>query len=375
MSQDINDIDLSCYNNIIGLSRTTCECLDTNLDYESKSDLYVDELEGVNLNMINGAADCNKGNIWEIMQKARQNAIITYISDTTNKIMERAKLRRNIYTGAVGRRSFNQVRALNTTYAGVRLFCASIKGGILKINKINTLFTATGTITLYVYNNATELKATYTLNTVANKYCENILPSALILPLYDEGLDNLEYFFIYEYSALNMPKNNDIICNCSGKKIYFNTKAPYFNSVTTLGWSRYFMAGSVELNSIADLSDVGYSTSNYMNGLLLDVEAKCDTKLVLCSGEMDFTANPLSLSIAFAIRYKAGEYLLNSILSSDNINRYTMMDGEAMATMIGFYKEKYNDLIKVIAAKTDLTQNDCLQCEDKIKLQRRTIWS
>jgi len=49
-----------CYNYIIGLSRTNCECFDIPADAsESMSGLYLDELES--LNIINAISECAKG--------------------------------------------------------------------------------------------------------------------------------------------------------------------------------------------------------------------------------------------------------------------------------------------------------------------------
>jgi hypothetical protein len=56
MSQQ--DISLACYEDIIGLSRTTCPCLDVNTFDGSKSDLYLDELQGLNLKSLSGLENC-----------------------------------------------------------------------------------------------------------------------------------------------------------------------------------------------------------------------------------------------------------------------------------------------------------------------------
>ena len=63
----------ACFENIIGLSRTPCPCVeDLNADaVVSESGLFLDELDGLSINMLNAGVDCGQGTLWEMLARAR----------------------------------------------------------------------------------------------------------------------------------------------------------------------------------------------------------------------------------------------------------------------------------------------------------------
>lgn len=63
---------ITCLDTVIGLSRTVCNCYeDQPADYDvSDSGLYIDELEGLNLQIAGGAADCEQGGVFDLLQKS-----------------------------------------------------------------------------------------------------------------------------------------------------------------------------------------------------------------------------------------------------------------------------------------------------------------
>ena len=134
MSQQ--DITLTCFENIIGLSRTTCECYENNSYNESKSDLYLDELQGLELSSLKTLEGCeDSDNIWTIMDKARNNAILGVINDITGELTKKHRGKRQQYIGAIGRKKFTADISTTQTYLGCRWYCADIVSGNLKIKK------------------------------------------------------------------------------------------------------------------------------------------------------------------------------------------------------------------------------------------------
>ena len=82
-------VNTDCYENIIGLSRTECTCYDDDkpADFDtSESGLYLDELEP--LDQLEGLDNCEKGSVWEAMEKARENAVRFFIQDTNSKLLQ-----------------------------------------------------------------------------------------------------------------------------------------------------------------------------------------------------------------------------------------------------------------------------------------------
>ncbi|MCX6328204.1 MAG: hypothetical protein NTZ85_01635 [Bacteroidia bacterium] len=372
-------LPLTCWDYIIGLSRTECECYDAVTTLRSDSGLYLDEL--VELRSVNGLLNCEHGTeIWDMMSNSRDEAVRIFIGDVNALLMRSYQLKRQPYYGAIGRVKYSADMSLTTGYYyGARIFCANIVSGNLIIKKIGTLFNTTGTITLWVYNNKNELVATRTLNTTANTHNNNVLAVPIELPMHDGYVDNLEYYFIYKLAA-NIPKNNEVKCNCGKFKATFNTGKPYFfwsqaESRSQDYWSRYAMVGGFARSSITDLSDLPTVTSNYMHGLTFEVEFKCIINEVLCKDYFDFDANPLAISTALAIRYKAGQLLLEMILRTVNINRDVMINREQITADRDAILAKYNEHVNYIASNVNVQANDCLECRDLIKIAKAGIFT
>lgn len=367
---------ISCWDNIIGLTRTECACYSNIPSAISNSGLYLDEL--IQLRSIRDLVNCEENNdIWDKMNRARENAIRIFIADVNADMLNYYKLKRQPFYGAIGR--VKATGNLNLTagyYAGCRVYCADIVSGIFNVKKIGTLFANTGTITLWIYNNLGELLNTLTLNTTANTHNINDVAD-IELPMHDSYIDNLEYYFIYQVGA-NAPKNNDIKCSCGRFRANFDTNRPYWyltHSDRQYYWTYYAMAGGFYQSSIADLTDVTSTTNNYMYGLTLECEFKCKVQETLCKDYFDFDANPLAISTAIAIRYKAGELLINDILTTPNINRNVLINREHLLMMKEEIISNYRQNIKYIAGNINIHTNDCFACKDVVKLSTMGIFS
>ena len=357
----------NCYDYIFGLSKTGCSCYDPKtgftLDWNtSNSGLYLDELAP--LSQLSGMAEWCTGTVWEILNDCRETAIRTFVADFTKELLKRAKLKQQPYYGVLGRRKHNADRAITNTYAGIHFFCKAIKSGTITIKGIHTLFSGTGIVTLEVYNNFNELLHTINLNTVADTFTENDITD-IELPLYSDYVDNLEYFFVYTVGA-NQPRNNELSCvGCTRRRLAFNPNRPYFtqSQSDSYGWANYVMCGGLETD-VLEFMDAEYGGNDYMNGLILEAEFRCNVGEVLCMDEFDFKADPLALAIAFAIRWKAAEIFADKIFSTTNLGFETLVNREDLATNQGEWIKKYTEYVEYIALKANLDKNDCLVCDD-----------
>jgi len=366
----IND----CYEYIIGLTQSQCDCYDIPIDAStSLSGLYIDDL--TSLSWIKSIENCDK-TLWEQMIRARELAISTFQADTNAKLMQGFKLKRNNYTGSIGRAIINgnNTQVVGSWY-GVRLYCSNVKSGVLVIKGIGTLFTQTGTITLSIYNNLNELVQTLTLNTEANKHAKNTL--SIELPLHTSYVENLEYYFIYQFDG-NVSKNNDLKCNCGGFKPVFNIDKPYFyhnQQDRNFYWSQWVMAGGFNQPTLPEfnLQYLPVTSSNMMWGLVLDVELKCKVSEVLCMESLDFESNNLAGAMALAIQHKAGVILASWIVNSKNLSRYNITETEQMLADIEAWNKIYIDMVNYIATEADASVNDCLVCKDFVEMTKRGI--
>lgn len=364
----MSNIIPECYENIVGLSRTNCECYEMPETASiSQSGLYIDELES--LQSLQAITDCESGtDVFDQMIKAREIAIMSFQADTNALLLKTHTLKRLPFNGAIGRAVINKatVTQTNANWYGVRLWCENIKGGTIMLKNIGALFTDTGTIDLQVWNNLGELVDTITLNTTANKHEINSVN--LELPLHSKYVDNLEYYLVYQYTG-NLCKNNDIKCNCGGFKPQFNTVKPYTmhrNMDRNFMWSNWIMVGGYSTATLPNFGEVQLSTTtnNNMYGLTLDVDIRCNVSEVLCYEQLDFLNNPLAGATALAIQHKSALVLGGWILNSNNLNRVTFANKEQLAADMAKWQQTYNDMIMYISKEVDTSVNDCLICKD-----------
>jgi len=354
---------MACFDNIIGLSRIDCECFEPQPeDYNtSLSGLFLDELES--LDLADSLKDCDE-DVWDILTTAREAGTNSFQSDLKALLLKRYKLRRSPYVGVVGRQVYTSNRDISG-YAGVKIYCANIKSGTMKIRNIKTLFNETGTIIVYVKNNIGDTLATLELLTLAGKLKDNVVN--ITLPMYDEYRERVEYFIYYEVS--NLPKNNDLKCDCGSFKPFYNPEKPYISEKVDARylWAKWVMVGGFNVSVLpADWYSTGSGT-NYMNGLILDVSFNCAIDDVICKDAFNFESNPLASLAAKAILYKSGWYVLHQVRNSTKINREALLNGEIRKENLDFYSEEYNKLLGYIAENTYLTDTDCWICDPRMK--------
>lgn len=365
-----------CYTYIIGLYKGTCQCWDPKtgfeLDYNtSLSGLYLNKLAP--LNTIQGLENCQNSDLWYMMDEARSQAIINFVTDLNRAISSKYKILYRTYSGVIGRQRNDKDRSISKTLAGVVLRCNPIKGGKLTLSGIGTIFNFTGALTVTVSDNLGVTHGTYNLNCVTDTYTQNLI-TELELPLYSPYVDYLEYYITYTL-GVNQPRDNDLACFCGHFKPVYNINFPYYTKRKdpVYGWANYVMAGGIETDTLEELYEdcSCESASKYMNGLVLNVYFNCDFGETYCEDELDFRGDPLAGAIAHAIWYRAGFLMADMILMSGEINRQTMMNRE---NLLEYQKEwvlRYTDMIAYIADNIDVSKSGCFGCRDRVEVHRR----
>lgn len=369
MSNALIPFDISCFEDIVGLSRIDCSCFDTNVGWDSSySGLYVDEAEGMSLKMVDALKDCeNDNNLWLLMDAARANGIRRLIGDTNIKLIDIYEQKRPKFQGYIGEQTYKNARILNKTYSGVWFYTANAAGSYMHIKNITTIFNASGTRTITIYNNLNEVITTVPVATINGVYKN---PVNITLPLWDSRTKYLQYFFIYTTNSAIQPKDNMVSCNCGGIVYNFNTSNPYFvgGSNKLAGWSKWAMVGNVETDTL-DFMDLSGTTSNYMNGLAFDVEMYCDISKQFCFDTPDKTSHEF-MSLAFAIQHITTYNLLVDIITSSNVSRYTMMNGEIIQNLMKLHLDGYLANVDFLVKTADLKNTDCLKCRDKLRMMK-----
>jgi hypothetical protein len=81
------------------------------------------------------------------------------------------------------------------------------------------------------------------------------------------------------------------------------------------------------------------------------------------------------MDYAYAIRYKAGMMLVQLILDSSHINRYTIMGREALYGKRAHFEKKYQEYVAYLCENTEITNTDCLICKPNPNYAIGTILS
>lgn len=374
-------IDVRCLTYAIGLSRTECACFDyPETATRSDSGLYLDELRPLSSVIVDQRTDCERGNLNELMDKARESAIITFESELMNELLKTYKLKRPVFSGEIGRRVWDDNLSLTGTYAVLRMPVADVISGEIEITGIGAMFDQTTTFQLSVYNNLNELIDTFTINTTADAYQRTSI--SLTLPLHRDGVQNLEYYFVYPLAGLT-PKDNQLNCTDCECPYSFNLKKPFWTMTAhQKGWWNWSMFQGCTINTLDFMCLDSCSISNYaMMGLNLQATFKCKITETICLGDgittgIDFESDVDAVRIAEAILYKSGINLVKSIIDGTKLNRYVLASRDTLIEWMNNWGLKYQDLIEEIAATIDIHKNnDCLDCRDTVGFEKTTIFS
>lgn len=355
---------MDCLENIIKLSRTECPCVDEDKPEtfnQGQSEVYLDELEGLNLSILSGAEGCGPGSIWDMMHRARINATLALKTDLLSVVENNFIPLRPNYSGVLGETTFTTSLNISNEKAGQLLKFPRILGGKMIISRIGLMMSTTTPIVISVFDNDEHTVvpiATFTIGSTANTLTYGNLETPLTLPLWSKNIHDLEYYVVYTIGAFQ-PKNNKTQCvPCSG-------------GVKNVAWQNWLKVYGIAGDGTEYST---FQTTDELNGLVLDVQLKCEGARVICSDEypLDFDTAK-AMQIAYAIRFKAGAILLDEILSSPNINRYTMMDTEKLYGKRNQYRATYEKWVTYLADNTPIINNDCWICKPNSLMSRGTI--
>src|SRR5688572_8261886 len=128
-------INLSCFNNIIGLSRTPCNCYPgkpAGTDV-SLTNIFLDEQEGIFLDIAKALTDCQSGNLWEHMLWAREEATNQYITEVKNCVELNSIRSRPHFSGTLGNDPFVRDEQIGgMAFAGQAWALANVRGASIK---------------------------------------------------------------------------------------------------------------------------------------------------------------------------------------------------------------------------------------------------
>lgn len=341
-----------CWSDIFGLSRTIDPCID---DYpvgytDSLSGLYLDELTGMSLKILNSGDDSTT--LWEKMERARENAIRAFQTDLRMALSEYKEPTRQRFSGDIGGKSFSRLLTASTYY-GIRMY-SDIRGGSFNLRAVSLILNTTEAVNLEIYDEY-DLLHTVALTSVAGR------PHKTDITDIELPLDRNYYFLI---SPVGVPYSNKLTCGCGGFKWCFSIDNPCYR-YSRDRWTEWAMIGGVSGTVLADRED--WATNHHASGMILHGNFTCYDEL--CSEDSDFVNNEIDRAIAYAVLYKTGEFLSTYIMDSGEVNRYTLLGVDVLNENRVYYNTRYVVLINWLAQNMEDTE--CLKCKPPMGIRRR----
>lgn len=382
-------MNVDCYQNAIGLARQQCPCQpEAPEGYNtSRSGLYLADIAP--LSEIGNYNDCSPGGVWDVLDNSRTQAVTTFIGDASALLMKNNKMRRQPWKGGLGTLKTSGVLVTGSAFQGLRICGAGIRGGEMVIDAIGTQFMTGGTFDVTFYDWQGNVVAVRSVTAIAGKHNLTTLvdidgnPAPVTLPLFDDFCVMPQYYAVYDTALAPVPVGGQVVCGCGGTHdYYYNYSSPIFrptksrNTIgTTLGngWANWLMLGGWKGDDV-DFQDVPDSAENQNFGLTLHATLDCKVYEVMCEGELNFS-KPLSMSLAYAIQYKAAEIALQNILSTTQINRFQITNREMLEKRRNELRNKYNEHLQYITTNIDLSANDCLDCQAIVTATMRGVFA
>lgn len=341
---------MDCLKDIIGISRTDCECIDVDPKYQvSKSGIYIDEVEGGLKPSAIDKIDCQS--FVDKMVQARKRATDMFIESILAEYATESyrKIHKD-FKGNIAKKTY--VRTLSTfKYAGLVLRTKMIKGANITIKSIGLIIDQESDVTIQVYKgyrNSDQITLLHsipnipTIKNIANQYD---LPNPLVLPLVDELEEPIDYYFVYDTEEYGNPKDNKASCSCGGMDAILKS---------------YVSVAGVASNSLGNLSKVKRTLN--ANGLFLGAEIKCSTRDTIC----ELINIDESNTIAHSIAYKAQELLIEDLMSSGNINKYTQLSKEHLWGKRNHFRKEFDDRVIWLTQTYPMNLlSDCVVCTDR----------
>lgn len=354
---------LQCLTNIIGITQSDCQCIIAGIDPDvltsmkiSTSGIYMDDLPGgVHLKAVKYMDACKP--FLTMALGARDRSIKTLEDDLIVGLNTRYKKDKRNFSGSIGRMSFAQTLDVARPLQGLRIRPTHATQGIVTINRIQIILNKATTVTVRVYQvpfdsvMGIEMTSFPVTVTSANAYTTVPMTAGPIkLPMTVDS-EPVEYYLLYDLSEPGnspQPKDNAIKCSTCDRGI-----SPFSDFIEVYG---------VQANDPTMLQDK--VIDQYSRGLVLDVDIKCDNEGLFCGQYKENDA--IAVVMAWAAWFKSGELLIEEVLKSPDVNRYTTMAREYLWGKRNTFRTEYTTRIEYLVASIDVSASNCYVCRNTV---------
>lgn len=375
-----------CFENVIGLSRTDCQCYGSPpVGYDSSaSGVFLDETTGLNIKKVFAAAECSEDG-WDILTRAREAGLRRMKSEVVRGVMAVTKAKRPVGRSVIGKEKGTKTVKLESEYHGLDVKFANHVGGRAIIRKIGGAFKFTGTVDVLVYDANDNLLATRTIVATQNKLVWTDIEN-IEVDLGDFLPENQRLWFLFQPSSGQTALDWKVAsCGCSGKPKW-NVEYPYYESAVVndgQNWTAWAMAGGTYG---ADLSNrENWTHTNETQGLALDIDFQCDGNTVMCSGEPNYEQDEVQMSFAVGVQLFSALDVIAQITNSTRVVREAIAGGDELElTRVALIKDVQQVVEFIVQVLTSDPEegnprsgmnlySDCFTCKDDSHMHARTI--
>lgn len=345
---------MDCLIGVVGVTKQDCECATGSLTDQEKENLaassagfhYLDDItSALDLARVRSLGACKS--FYEMSTGALSKAINALKDDLTAGLAMKYPQKKGSYHGGIGQTRFSgDLSTASRPLQFMKIQAANEKSdAILTANRIKLFSNVAGQSKLYILDrdlNIIQEVDDITLN--ANTFTFVALPKALDLPLFHD-YNAATYYFAWELPTGGLTKDNKVSCGCPGGD----------------GWGSYVTVSGGQADTMDELLNA--TTDNRAHGLVIEGEIKCVTANFVCRQYSDKDA--IAVVSKWAVAYKANEILVEAVLNSREVDRYSLLDREHLYGKRNHYKKEYETRVQYIIDNVDITSNDCFYCKDR----------
>ena len=311
---------MECLNNIVGITRQNCVCLNINQS-TSISGLFLDDMTMGRIPLAATVWDCADNDITSILTRLVPDAVKEVNRRLYASFDQHQRPLVRGYNGHIPSKSEGGTLQNATTYE-IKINVKPINGMVVILNTVKIksldvgdLFTMTqpdGIVNYYMFLN------------------ENIN-----IKLSEPG----EYTLTF--TAPNTPNDaTRFDCNCSGKP----------------AWSQYLTLKSTAKDNGGN---VIYNDTNYSFGFSTDISIYCDPLKNLCN--LDFKNDVWALNYANTVLMTARKNLAAWLISSGKVTSYLITNEENLNDIIAYNEAQIQEMINYLPKVQRIT--DCYACD------------
>lgn len=344
---------MKCFENIVGLIRKDCDCITNELTPEqikelitSKSGLFIDSdlNDVIKLRAISDKAACKS--MYDVFMNSRKAAISKFREEMfagiyATNVMTNAyhgELNRNTFVGPLEKSSiYNFVVLTPSRISDSDIMIRSIQIGVNKSTELNLTL-----LRLKKGEYVPEVIHSEEVQTQANKLTNVVLDTAL--NLYEDNNIYTYYIVWSSQDAEVKALDTECYCGCASQdawKHFLSMQGGQSNRLDTMHQSKL---------------------GNYSQGIVINsVSIHCKLDNFICREYK--SDDSVSLVSAWAILYKTGANILDTMLNSTEVNRYTTMNREALYGKRAHFNKEYADRVQHLLATLNTKESDCFTCK------------